>query len=137
MLTLLYASRAQIGPDEDWSLFAQAAGRNSALGVTGALFTCGTYFAEVLEGDDATVEALMRSIAAEPRHADARLLLREQIAARRFNRFHILPCDHSTFARRAVERARAASPDDRDQAARRLNRLLQALAWARTAPMAA
>jgi hypothetical protein len=47
---------------------------NARLGVTGCLLLSGRCFAQVLEGERATVQTLVRRIAADPRHGDVRVL---------------------------------------------------------------
>jgi len=47
---------------------------NERLGVTGCLLLAGRCFAQVLEGERATVQALARRIAPDPRHREMRVL---------------------------------------------------------------
>jgi len=47
---------------------------NERLGVTGCLLHAGRCFAQVLEGERATVQMLARRIAADPRHGEVRVL---------------------------------------------------------------
>jgi FAD-dependent sensor of blue light len=47
---------------------------NARLGITGCLLLSGRCFAQVLEGQRATVQMLARRIAADPRHHEVRVL---------------------------------------------------------------
>ena len=66
-------------------LLHHARRRNEELGVTGCLLFSGRCFAQVLEGDRATVLALARRIAADPRHGDVRVLSDEGRAEREYS----------------------------------------------------
>ena len=56
------------------SILQVSRGRNAGLEVTGCLLFSGHCFAQVLEGPQATVRALARRIAADPRHTAVRFL---------------------------------------------------------------
>ena len=55
-------------------LLARWRSSNERLGITGCLLLAGHCFAQVLEGERATVQALARRIAADPRHREMRVL---------------------------------------------------------------
>jgi hypothetical protein len=57
---------------------------NERLGVTGCLLLAGRCFAQVLEGERATVQTLARRIAADPRHREVRVLSEGSVAEREF-----------------------------------------------------
>lgn len=57
---------------------------NEGLGVTGCLLFSGRCFAQVIEGEEATVTALAQRIAADPRHADVRFLSEARRAEREY-----------------------------------------------------
>ncbi len=57
---------------------------NAGLRVTGCLLFSGRCFAQVLEGDEATVTALAQRIAADPRHTDVRFLSEARRAEREY-----------------------------------------------------
>jgi len=61
--------RAAIEP-----LLARWRSSNERLGITGCLLLAGHCFAQVLEGERATVQALARRIAPDPRHREMRVL---------------------------------------------------------------
>jgi len=57
---------------------------NERFGITGCLLLSGRCFAQVLEGERATVEALVRRIGADPRHGEFRVLSEETRAEREY-----------------------------------------------------
>lgn len=57
---------------------------NARLAVTGMLlFTAGTFF-QVLEGDEATLSQLFKTISADTRHTQVTMIIKEPIAKRAF-----------------------------------------------------
>ncbi|HET9073733.1 MAG TPA: BLUF domain-containing protein [Solirubrobacteraceae bacterium] len=89
MITIVYTSRA-VAPMSDaqlTGLLEAARGRNAAHGVTGMLLYAYESFMQQLEGDDAAVNAIYASIAADPRHTELRLLSRRPIRTRRYDRW--------------------------------------------------
>ncbi len=76
----------------DWSL-----GRNAELGVTGALIFTEKRFAQYLEGPAAGVDALMASIAGDPRHRALDVVFRRPIEERRFATWALAYAGPSTF----------------------------------------
>lgn len=57
---------------------------NQAAGVTGLLYTDGTRFLQVLEGEDATVATTFARIKADPRHKAVVILSDRQVEDREF-----------------------------------------------------
>ena len=74
---LFYVSRAHQAFDAALiqSILASSRRNNPPLEVTGCLLFSGAFFAQVLEGPEAAVQALARRIADDPRHHDVRVLL--------------------------------------------------------------
>ena len=60
---------------------------NEAAGVTGLLYTDGTRFLQVLEGDDAAVAQTLARIRADPRHQGLLILADREIEQREFGRW--------------------------------------------------
>jgi len=60
---------------------------NQRLGVTGALVITEDAFAQVLEGEEATVRGLYESISQDPRHDSVALLGEETVDGRTFGRW--------------------------------------------------
>lgn len=76
--SLLYVSKTLLefpaGEAEVENIVAVSLSRNAKLGVTGALISTGSYFAQVLEGEREAVEELMDSIDADPRHMRVKIV---------------------------------------------------------------
>ena len=73
---ILYAS--QLAPTRQFScvsdIITMSRVANEARGLTGALIFDGEYFCQLLEGDEATVVALMDRIATDARHVNVKRL---------------------------------------------------------------
>ena len=83
---LIYTSVevAPLDPSELKSILDVARSRNAKRSVTGMLLhSAGTFF-QVLEGDDAVLNELFASIAADPRHKRVTKIIDEPIARRDF-----------------------------------------------------
>lgn len=83
---LIYCSAAIPGlsPADLGAILETARRKNSQLSVTGMLlYTSGSFF-QVLEGDEATVMELFALIAADRRHKNTTMIIREPIARRAF-----------------------------------------------------
>ena len=89
MITIVYASRAVRRMDDGalTALLERARERNDAHGVTGMLLYAYESFMQQLEGEEAAVDAIYASIAADPRHTELRLLSRRPISERRYDRW--------------------------------------------------
>jgi hypothetical protein len=66
------------------ALLARWRSSNARLGITGCLLLAGHCFAQVLEGERATVQALARRIAVDPRHREVRVLSEGSRAEREY-----------------------------------------------------
>lgn len=88
---LVYRSANRIPPEDRKAelgrLFTQARYKNKARGVSGALLVHGDWFVQVLEGEQATVQALFDTIAGDPRHESVTLLESQAVPQRRFARW--------------------------------------------------
>ncbi|QLD12103.1 BLUF domain-containing protein [Microbacterium oleivorans] len=87
LLSVLYTSnaRAPFGDDELRDLLAQSRASNARKDLTGMLLYRGGRFVQVLEGPEQTVRDLLATIAADPRHADMRVLIEQPIGRREFS----------------------------------------------------
>jgi hypothetical protein len=76
--SLLYVSKSLLEPKmaaaEVVNIAVDSAPRNAACGITGALLSTGTYFAQLLEGPREAVEGLMERIDADPRHTRPKVI---------------------------------------------------------------
>jgi hypothetical protein len=81
-----YVSRATAAFDgvSMQSMLQGARRTNASLGVTGCLLFSGHCFAQVLEGDEATVSALAQRIATDRRHTDLRFLSEARLNEREY-----------------------------------------------------
>ena len=86
VLQTFYVSRATtpFGHAVIESTLARWRSSNERLGITGCLLLSGRCFAQVLEGERASVEALVRRIGADPRHGEFRVLSEETFAEREY-----------------------------------------------------
>jgi hypothetical protein len=100
LIALSYISRSLIAAHgvEMHALAKQCAGKNLALGISGALYFDGIRFLQTLEGAADTVNALYETIRADPRHEDVALLQREPVASRRFGAWGMKMIDGTAFA---------------------------------------
>jgi hypothetical protein len=73
---IFYVSRAAVAFDnaQVQSILHASRRHNARLDITGCLLFSGRCFAQVLEGGQAVVSALARTIAADPRHVGLRVL---------------------------------------------------------------
>jgi hypothetical protein len=84
---LVYFSTAAdgIGPDDIAEILATSRANNARVGVSGLLLFVNGVFAQVLEGDPASVEAVYARIVADPRHQDPEILSDRTVERRTFD----------------------------------------------------
>jgi hypothetical protein len=103
--SLLYVSKTLLefpaGEKEVADIVATSVRRNATLGVTGALISTGTYFAQTLEGKQEAVERLMASIGADPRHMRVKTIRTVQ-EERRFAGWSLAYTGNATFIDRHI-----------------------------------
>jgi hypothetical protein len=103
--SLLYVSKTLLeypeGKAELASIVAAANLRNAQLEITGALISTSSYFAQVLEGSQAAVEELMRSIDADPRHMRLKII-RTAEEPRRFTGWSMAYSGYASFIDRNI-----------------------------------
>jgi hypothetical protein len=108
MESLLYISRSQIANSEAASevdaIVATAVAFNPAHELTGALLFTGTHFAQVLEGEGASLDRLMASISQDPRHDQLMVVSRGPLAHRNFPEWSMAYFGPSQFVARHVTR---------------------------------
>jgi hypothetical protein len=83
---LVYVSRAApcLGTAEVYAIIRCAHAGNGATGVTGALVFLDGWFAQVLEGPAAVLDARFAQIRRDPRHEALQIRQRERVHARAF-----------------------------------------------------
>lgn len=113
------------------AILEQARGRNERLGITGLLLYRQGRFVQYLEGAQEDVLAVYESIAADSRHANVRVLLREQVASRRFPSWKMgyEPFRESSFAVPTGFRNSFAEIERSDDPARVLQALGELTLW--------
>ena len=86
LVRCLYASRAlaPIGEPLVGEILEEARRNNPRHGITGLLCFSGDVFIQVLEGGRDGVCEMFNSIVRDPRHGSVRILLFEEVTARRF-----------------------------------------------------
>ncbi|MDT9000786.1 BLUF domain-containing protein [Paucibacter sp. APW11] len=86
---LIYASeaRAGLGHEDLLRLLVQSRRANAECGLSGILLHCRGQFLQVLEGDRATIEALLERIEADERHQNLRVALAHVVAQRDFEQW--------------------------------------------------
>lgn len=86
LVSLVYSSTGSSEFDEDSldALLTESRAANRANGVTGILLYRAGRFVQFLEGPASRVAALMRSIIADPRHSNVRVLLEGDAPERHF-----------------------------------------------------
>lgn len=83
---IFYVSRVADGgsPVDVRHILGRSRMRNRRLDVTGMLAFSGRHFAQVLEGSTEAVDELLAAVAADPRHADFRVVFRKPIDRREY-----------------------------------------------------
>lgn len=133
MLSLVYVSRSACGTEDRSKhlddIQAVSIARNTELDITGLLIATVDHFAQLLEGPSAGVDAVMRSIVADPRHQEVRIVRRIEVPARRYPHWRMARFDGETFgAVKADPLLAACHKGDDSNAIASLNRLIDAIA---------
>lgn len=82
--SLLYVSQRLATRDDITAIVEVSRARNATLDVTGALVASQNWFAQILEGPERSIDALMTSICRDQRHRDVQILIHEDIEERQF-----------------------------------------------------
>ena len=88
---LVYISQAvrKMSADDLRDIHATARANNERIDVTGSLFYNGGWFLQVLEGPAATLSKLYKTLEADPRHKNSRVLYNEPASFRTFSRWNM------------------------------------------------
>ena len=115
MRQILYISSKTPGQEISvGNILIQSRRNNDAVGVTGLLYTDGTRFLQVLEGEGAAVTATFERIRADARHHAVVVLSDKAVAERSFGRWamaHRLPTDPADEFDMRVTRMLAGASD--------------------------
>lgn len=129
VLSLLYVSLVAVAPAQ-WratlsDIQTVSTARNAPLDITGLLIATPIWFAQLLEGPPKNVDAVMKSILADTRHRDVRIVAREMTDGRRCQLWQLAHWEEGIFeakyVRPALEKAHGGAGDD---ALRPLKRLI-------------
>jgi hypothetical protein len=87
MIQVSYLSRATapLSPEQLLSLLLQSRRNNAARGITGMLLYGNETFLQVIEGEDAAVDALVERIGADTRHSGVKILSRKAVSRRSYS----------------------------------------------------
>lgn len=101
MLSLIYVSRPLVDPGARAKALddiqAVSIARNTDLDITGLLISTSDYFAQILEGPESGVDAVMARIAVDPRHHEVRIIRRSPVSGRRFPHWRMARFDGESF----------------------------------------
>lgn len=128
--SLLYVSTSTLPPGtagvEVDRIVEKAQRNNVLLNLTGALLFTGTHFAQVLEGDDADIDILLKVVMDDPRHRDVMIVDRSTVAARRFPDWRMAYSGPSKFVAKFVSRLLQSSTEtEHDRASAWLKDLMR------------
>lgn len=103
MKFVLYVSEALVGPDSpgEGDVFLSAVLNNPRLGISGHLHREGRFFVQYIEGEDETVDRLMRTIRSDTRHRGLEVRGSHAIRRRRFGDWCMVlsPKSRTSYAR--------------------------------------
>ncbi|PSJ43274.1 BLUF domain-containing protein [Allosphingosinicella deserti] len=129
--SLLYASASALAPGDEQAeverIVSTARARNADLGVTGTLVFTRTRFAQILEGADGVVDALMARIARDPRHEQVTVVDAIPIDRRMFDDWTLSYSGGSRYVDKHIAPLLDGGGSGGGDA-RQLRRLMQALA---------
>lgn len=121
-LSLLFVSDSRIAPaarSRELARIVDSTLRNNGwLHLSGALVCSRSRFCQLIEGPDASVQLMMRRIAADPRHGNLRTVRVEWREERRIGGWRLAYSGVSHFVDRVIGEAATAAPGAPDQAAR-------------------
>ena len=129
LISLLYISTSTLAREdashEVTRIVATSRAHNATVDITGALLFTRTHFAQILEGGEAPIDALMARLHEDPRHRDILVVQRGPATVRRCAEWNMAYSGSSTGVASYVARVLAAEPGDaRDDAARSLANLM-------------
>jgi hypothetical protein len=118
LISTLYVSRSLIEPTRATATVAdlveESIANNRRRDITGALLFTGAHFAQILEGSEVSVAALMRSIVQDARHDQLRVISHTDVQERKFQDWALAYNGPSLFIARHVARI-LASPSNAAQ----------------------
>ncbi|WP_435257642.1 diguanylate phosphodiesterase [Thioclava sp. FR2] len=87
LIHIIYSSAAKthFGPEELLALLGSARSKNTSLNISGMLLHIEGSFLQVIEGNEADIDALFETISEDPRHGNIVTIVRESIPRRAFS----------------------------------------------------
>jgi hypothetical protein len=126
--SLTYVSKSLLTYPEDEGEIAAivdiALKRNLFLHVTGALIATPHYFAQVLEGPHAAIDALMLSISRDSRHHDIHIVEKVDRDQRQFSKWSIAYSGYAHYVDKHISDFSKRADIDHAVSLRRLHRLM-------------
>jgi hypothetical protein len=126
---LLYVSESLIEPAdlarEAVAIVEQSVENNQQWGITGALIATTRHFAQYLEGSEASIDALLANLRADPRHTNLTVIQRAESAERRFPDWTMAYAGNTYFVSAHVSRLVELAPQSAVTASRGLLALMQ------------
>lgn len=132
LISTLYVSRSLIEPALATTAVADlveaSIANNARCEITGALLFTGAHFAQILEGSEDSIAALMKSIGRDVRHDQLRVINHTVVKERKFQDWALAYNGPSLFIERHVARVLASPPDaDQKRMARWLAEVMEEL----------
>lgn len=129
LISLLYISTSTLTADdaahEVVRIVTTSRAFNATVDITGALLFTGTHFAQILEGGEDAVDALLAKLHDDPRHRDILVVQRGPVAMRRCSSWNMAYSGSSTGVASYVMRVLDAPTEEvRATAARSLANLM-------------
>lgn len=116
MIRLIYISRVLLTESNAYAelddIVSLGRSRNEYLSVTGALIYAISHFVQILEGETAAVDELMKSIIADKRHCEVNVIERVSIERRSFGNWSLAYSGNASFIQKALDSC-ISDPDDR------------------------
>lgn len=137
MRRLIYISQATTGIDDQAidAIVTASRAHNAAVGVTGMLWSDGTRFVQVLEGEAPALDATMERIRADPRHDAIEIVADRAATHRLFGQWGMVRPDTGAEATANTAFLIGMALNDRSPAARRMyDILIGSDGFERTAP---
>lgn len=114
LISTLYVSRSLIEPTQATAAVANlvetSIANNRRCDITGALLFTGAQFAQILEGSEDSIAALITSIGRDERHDQLTIINHAAIKERKFQNWALAYNGPSLFIARHVARALASPP---------------------------
>lgn len=123
LISTLYVSRSRIEPTRATAAIADlvevSIAKNPRRDITGALLFTGAHFAQILEGREDVITALMKSIGRDERHDQLTVINQAPLKERIFHDWALAYNGPSLFIARHVARVLASPPGvDKQRTAR-------------------